>query len=97
MNRIELENTFGNAADSQNNLQSSELLEREQIERTPFWIIGNKEEGYFLTMGKYRLTDTGCSKEDIYEMLHANDKWDLILKMILCVIGDKEVNELAKK
>lgn len=68
------------------NLDSGEqLIEREMVKGSPYWIIGDKENGYFLTFGKWQLTERQKTKLDVVLYLEDN-KWDIILKTILCVI-----------
>ena len=43
----ELLSTQSNVEENQNREVSSELLERETVKGTPFWIVGNQDEGYF--------------------------------------------------
>ncbi|AXH77765.1 MAG: hypothetical protein [Microviridae sp.] len=64
---------------------STELFEREQIKGSPLWIIGNKEQGYFVVFMKYRITETSLpSKLDCILWVEEN-KWDVILHIILIV------------
>ena len=60
-----------------NKVLNSEILERELINGTPFWIIGNNVDGYFLAFGKYRLGDVKNSKEEILDYLN-NEMWTII-------------------
>lgn len=62
--------------------ENTELIHREKVERTPFYIVGNEEQGYFLTMGKYRLTEAARTIEEVKEQLETN-MWDIILKLVL--------------
>lgn len=78
-----------NAEDNHNSNSNSELVDREQLDGTPFWIIGNEDDGYKLIMGKYQLTGTYRSKDEIIEQLE-NDMWKMILNMILIVMTDAE-------
>lgn len=71
------------------NFSSEELLERENIEGSPFVIIGNEQKGYFLTLGKWRLTDSFKTKLDVILDLDKN-KYTIILKMLICVINDNK-------
>lgn len=65
------------------------LIEREKIEGTPFYIIGNKEEGYFLSFGKHRITELMKTPDDVIQHVEDNH-WDITLKVILAVVGEKE-------
>ena len=57
--------------------KNENMLERELIKGTPFWIIGNSIDGYFLAFGKYRLGDVKNTKEEILEYLN-QEMWTII-------------------
>lgn len=73
---------------------SKPLFEREQIPNTPFWIIGNPEVGYHITMGRYKITYSEMHADDIIQAMTIakgwleNNKWDVILTVALCAITD---------
>lgn len=76
-----------------NNPSGEQLLEREQITNSPFWIIGNKVDGYYLVLGHYRLTDVYNTKQEVIEYVN-NRPWDIILGMIISVNHtDKQLQE----
>ena len=50
--------------------KNEQILEKEAISGTPFWIIGNHVDGYFLAFGKYRLGDVKNTKEEILDYLN---------------------------
>lgn len=80
-----------NAEENQDKQTSGELMERQQIEGTPFWIMGNKTDGYYMVMGHYRITNVMNTMEEVTEYLNTN-KWDVILSMIISVNHtDKEL------
>lgn len=66
---------------------STELIHREQIEDTPFYIIGNEEKGYFISFGKYKLTEeiqslhTQTLQEQFKSILH-HQQWNIILNLL---------------
>lgn len=86
-------NTQNNAEENTNNSNSSEIIEREQIENSPFTIVGNQETGYFITMGPYRLHEPVATKEDVMNYLLRNT-YNVILDMIIIV---NEINKNSKK
>lgn len=63
----------------------TQLVEREQLEGTPFWIIGNNEEGYFLAFGKFKMTERYKTKDEVIEYLNSNE-YNIIAQMILCTL-----------
>lgn len=62
-------------------IYSEEEIEREQVKDTPFWCIGNKEKGYFLVMGKHRITEIYQYKNQAYNALDT-ERWKIILNVI---------------
>lgn len=75
----DLLNTQNNTEETHN--LNSKLIEREQMEDTPFWIIGNEETGYFGVMGKYQITEKFPTKEGVKN--HIETKiWDIMMKVV---------------
>lgn len=76
--------TLTNADANQDKEPSSELLERITVPGSPFTVCGNQEMGYFLTMGKYRLSEAQESKDAVLEYLdkeHYNVVFNLIITL----------------
>lgn len=59
----------------------SELIERQSVEGTAFEIIGNKEKGYFIALGMYRITEARPSIGTLRKMI-ANKDYEIILGLI---------------
>lgn len=74
---------------------SKKLIEREQLQGTPFWIIKNDEE-FNLIMGRYKLNEFPLRTREEVDRFMTSDIWNLILKIILAVIQDT-LTELEKK
>jgi hypothetical protein len=86
MKQNELLATQMNVAETPTN--SKPLFHKEQIENSPFWIIGNEEKGFNITMGKYKITQEPQSTPlDALIWLEEN-KWDVILTVALCAYTD---------
>lgn len=62
-----------------------EPLINEEVPGTPFRLVGDKEHGYALTLGKNRLTEPRKNKDEIINELMYVD-WNLIANMIVTVI-----------
>lgn len=77
-------NTQSNAEETPK--QNSLIIEREQIENTPFWTL-KTEEGWFLVMGDYRVTEVYETKEEVLECLE-RDKWKIVLHLAI-IVNDK--------
>lgn len=95
---LELQNTTGtnDTGSSNSTSQNDELVERIKVPGTGFEIVGNKEKGYFIALGTYRLTEFK-SKEYCMKMIEIKD-WDLIVSLIGAAIqADKRENAYANK
>lgn len=77
--------------------KKEQLLEQHKIEDTPFTIIKYGDK-WFLTMGKYRLTEPSKDRETIEAQI--NDvSWNRIMQVIMATIEEqikplKEQNEI---
>lgn len=49
------------------NSNSSEIIHREKIENTPFELVGNKDDGYFVAFGKFRVSNRYKIDKQEYE------------------------------
>lgn len=82
---------------SQNNVNVADnknynLATNEPIDGTPFRLIGTKENGYFIVLGKYRITEIKETEGEALELLITNN-WDIIAALILIFIReDKNEN-----
>jgi protein-disulfide isomerase-like protein with CxxC motif len=86
MKQTELLTTQLNAEETK--ADSKTLYKREQIENSPFWIIGNKEKGYNITMGKYKITQEPLPSELDARIWLEEHKWDVTLTIALCAYTD---------
>lgn len=87
---------FHTGKEIEEEIEKEQLIEREKVEGTPFWIIGDKEKGYFLIMGKHKLTENLQSPTVVRKYLDDN-AYDIIFKMVLGLITDIKADELAAK
>lgn len=79
--RLELQTT---AQEKENSKVSSELIEREEVEGTPFQLV-NVGKGWFLALGRHRLTEMGEeSKEELIAKV-VNKDWYLVLDTIVAL------------
>lgn len=78
--------TQTNAEDNPN-LKSSELIHREDIPNTPFKISGNEDKGYFITLGKYKLTNNYITIEQAKDAILTN-QWTIIMNMIILISSE---------
>lgn len=89
----------GEQLNIQNNVEEipkevSSIVNRNKIENSPFWAIGT-DEGWFITMGDYRLTEPKPTEEEAIELLLTED-WNIIMRMC-AVITEKTLAEINKK
>lgn len=61
--------------------EGEELIEKKRIGRSPFEIVGNKERGYFVVLGKYRITEPEKTIEEV-EKYMKEEIPDFILRAI---------------
>lgn len=78
MEHTEKLNIHGNA-ESTNSI-NSQLIERIEVENTPFTII-REEEKWFVTLGRYRISQDMKSKEEAIEDAKRID-WDRVLQIM---------------
>lgn len=76
-----------NVEEKENNSTSSELIIREKIEGTPFTLIKLESTGWFLTLGKYRMSEPVDNKEELIQKVIDKD-WNLILDTICTLTED---------
>lgn len=79
----------------ENKKNSSELIQREQIEETPFILIKTEDTPWFLTIGKYKIAnEINLTKEQLIQLV--NEKpWNLITIAIEAII-EHETKHLQK-
>ena len=79
---MESEKSVTNVEKDPNNIDVN-LKCFKKVDKTPFTIYGDEEEGYILLMGKYRLTDK-MSLRDIKEE-STRVTWDRITQVIMAI------------
>lgn len=73
-----------------------QIVVRENIKGTPFWINKVEEKGWFITLKGYQLTEAKKTrKEAIEEIWLENNGWNVIGNMII-IIHEQVANEAAK-
>lgn len=69
---------------------------QDAVEGTPFTIVGNKEEGYMLVMGQYKLSEKMDHPDDVLKWMET-DTWRLnfnfVTTMITIVLEEREKNK----
>lgn len=61
------------------NLEENTMeLEKYEVPKTPFHIIGNQEQGYWGTMGAYRITGLYEQLNEVEEYINEINNWELI-------------------
>lgn len=72
-------NDVNNSASDSN--KNTELINRTQLPGTPFTIVGNDENGYMLTLGKFKLTEILPTQQDVIQKI-VEEHWNIILNLI---------------
>jgi len=85
--------SHGNANETHKLNSSDQLVEMVPIHDTPFTAV-KAGEHWFLTLGKYRLTNQLASLEDCQK--EATDaSWNRIMQIILIMIEENKTKEIA--
>lgn len=94
MKQQELLNIQNNVEETNPHKQNS-IWDREQLKNTPFWVVGNPEIGYKITMGKYSIIDGEPiqAKDLLSAILIAEGYlqehlWDVVLSIALIAYTD---------
>lgn len=61
--------------------KNTELVHREKILNTPFECIGNEEQGYCISFGKYKLTHVKPTVDEAIDDLE-KDHWNITLNLL---------------
>ena len=77
-----------NVEETTNSNSESKLFEQIQVGGTPFTIV-KMEDYWFLTMGKYRLTEKLASKEEAMEAAK-DESWFRIMQVIQAMIDENK-------
>lgn len=64
------------------------LVDRQQIGGTPYWIVGSDEKGYFVTFGKWQMTEPEESLQKAMDY-YAENEINIILTTCVILIQDK--------
>lgn len=72
--------TTNNAENGHSENSSTEIVERVKIPWTPFYVVGTPEKGYFVSFGKYRLTDSKPTKVEAVNDLE-KERWTITAKV----------------
>jgi hypothetical protein len=95
MPQKDTQSTSPSGHETHNNNYGNNHTTNEQIEDTPFRLVGNKEDGYCITMGNYKLTQPTMTKEAAVKKLQ-KEQWSLTATMIVTMpmIMAKHAEEL---
>lgn len=77
-----------------NSNSGNELIERQAVLGTPYYITGNEEKGYRLVFSRWAMTDPMKTVEDVNEYLE-NNFINLVLTTVMLII-DPEMKTLNK-
>lgn len=75
------------------NTGKEKFLTATKIENTPFRTVGNEDQGYCLTLGMFRITETKKTPEEAEQIL-SEQPWNILLNVIdVCRQIDKMTEE----
>lgn len=93
---MDTKNTQKSEEKNQNKVNYSDKnMNKERIENTHFDIIGNEEEGYFIAMGKYRISSLYSRNEnetlqELGQAILLQEMWTIITNCIV-ILTDTEI------
>jgi len=96
MNTTTSENTSLNVSEiGSKNSSNEELIKRERIEGTPFDAI-NEGKGWFLTMGRFKITETTEDLEELRKQTEGTN-WGLLGNVVSAIVINTATEMVAKK
>lgn len=82
------------SAQKTGNNSRSLQIERIVINGSPFTIVGTEKNGYWLTMGKHRITEPYTTKKEVRKKLNKLD-WTIVTAMIIAFVHDRKLVDEA--
>lgn len=82
-------------ADENQNKEASSIFHREEIPNSPFVIVGEQSQGFYMLMGRYRMTPAMSTPEEVKTYAEKN-LWNIILQMALSVYNEMQNNPSLK-
>ena len=73
---------------------SDQIVEQHKVENTPFTIV-KVDTQWFLTMGKYRLTEPTPTREETEAQVH-DVTWNRLVQVMM-IITEEQINNLNNK
>lgn len=67
---------------------NTKLLEREDVPGTPFKVVGNDDEGWMVTLGRFAVSDRSSKQDCLYWI--DNLDWNLLISVISVVVDGIE-------
>lgn len=77
------EESSTNAQNKENSVNYS-VINREQVENSPFWIITIEDKKHFIALGNTRCTEPTENKEELIQMIEEKD-WNLLFQVIVVI------------
>lgn len=100
-----LQGLFATSTNAKQKQQSKEessnedrrIVDREQIEGTPFWLQRTEDKGWFITMKGYQITPPQKTKEEAIKYIWLeNNGWNVIANICI-IIHEQVANEAVKE
>lgn len=102
MKNTELLNTQTSVENTDKKPSSTEIVQRIEVENSPLVLVGNDEDGWYVTLGRYRLSKRHMTEEAARKALQA-EMWNIIMRMTYLITENQissihlmEQNELTK-
>lgn len=92
------ENLQNYAAETHTHKESSpSKITSRALDNSPFLIIGDQEEGYFLALGKYRISEHFNTPEEVITYTKKEFNWELLTTVMLTITQIAKEHELLNK
>lgn len=85
---------------SKQNYSVNEIIKKIEVKNSPLTIAGNDEDGWFIAMGKYKLSEEKYKDEFEARAGIENEMWNIITRMIFIISGEEirsRENELKEE
>lgn len=86
--QLHTQTNAGTQESHKENSSSEKLVEREQIGGTPYWVVGNKDQGYMVTFGKWQMTEREETMEKALEYYEKNEV-NVVLTTAIILIDER--------
>lgn len=92
---VEQQHTSTNTKEAHSDNSSTKISLNEAIPDTPFRLIGDPDNGYFIAIGNYRITETQKTPAGAEYMIH-KEPWIITANLIAAMLQADKTMQLQK-